>query len=904
MKRLFCFLMILVLCLTSLPVATAEESEFIYKDEQLEDLYYEFKDVSSTVETVFGNPRNLTYWDLADVLENGNLVARGFQFAWNAGATIAGEARDKQFYTQVLVSLITLMDYELAFQIENQSQFDNLKGIDEYIYDAADIAATAVGMSEQCRTLTATISLLNNDAQLLIETIDEVKYYEQIIRSYAESDSFLQAILDYSNVKALRDAAQELITVNGYLMEERFNFICSTAGNIATFTAKSFMETLNLCYLGTVLKFDAVEIVQDCVKYCEIITETLMPHLATIYKTGMIFGDVVFGTTDVFRRYNEMVASAEIAQCLVKAYEEIDVSLNSPSKTLYGNMKAKCGLYKNLLSVHARGEYLIYSIRYNDSGIISEIKKQCELRDKPVTQEWYDDQTNTITQQYQRVNELFLKLNSVQFVVQEGCELHDGFIVDVQQQDTVPEGYIGVYTYEDFKKISDSCPSDAGIKSSNDYKNEFTNGKFILMNDITLPDDYDPAGVFYGVLDGNGYTIHNLQNSLFVFIWGATVKNLGIEVNYSAQISREEDDEVRWGAIAPLAMGDSPFIEGEKAEHNYVDNCFVKGHVDITCFYGKVGGLIGLTNSTAITNCYNDADITLSTASGGYLGGICGRKEGEKTENSFFNCFNAGNLDFYSSGEHVWEPDDAWIYVGGIQGSISMEDVVNCYNSGNISAITEKACKVYCGGITGEYSSSGEIKNCYNLADVTNNCLADYDVNGTYGGAFSADYCTGGIVGELDGSRTGQYISKCWNSGKISGEHFAGGICGTSSAKLVDAISNCYNIGSVSAVQYAGGLVGMDNGYTCLTNCYNTGHISGMWCGSLAATLTEGDDEHLTGCYILDDDTPAVSDGLDYNGVTKLTLEELKDPESFEAFDFSETWKLRKDDDSPSLRYE
>ena len=96
----------------------------------------------------------------------------------------------------------------------------------------------------------------------------------------------------------------------------------------------------------------------------------------------------------------------------------------------------------------------------------------------------------------------------------------------------------------------------------------------------------------------------------------------------------------------------------------------------------------------------------------------------------------------------------------------------------------------------------------------------------------------------------------------------------------------------------------MDNGYTCLTNCYNTGHISGMWCGSLAATLTEGDDEHLTGCYILDDDTPAVSDGLDYNGVTKLTLEELKDPESFEAFDFSETWKLRKDDDSPSLRYE
>ena len=74
------------------------------------------------------------------------------------------------------------------------------------------------------------------------------------------------------------------------------------------------------------------------------------------------------------------------------------------------------------------------------------------------------------------------------------------FLSEGGRQDTVPEGWIGVYTVEDLDNVRDDL-----------------DGKYILMNDLTFTDEdapFTPIGTpdhpFVGQFDGNGYVIRDL----------------------------------------------------------------------------------------------------------------------------------------------------------------------------------------------------------------------------------------------------------------------------------------------------------------------------------------------------------------------------------------------------------
>lgn len=75
------------------------------------------------------------------------------------------------------------------------------------------------------------------------------------------------------------------------------------------------------------------------------------------------------------------------------------------------------------------------------------------------------------------------------------------FLSESERQDTVPEGWIGVYTVEDLDAVRHDL-----------------DGKYILMNDITFTDGdapFTPIGSaeehFMGQFDGNGYVIRGLR---------------------------------------------------------------------------------------------------------------------------------------------------------------------------------------------------------------------------------------------------------------------------------------------------------------------------------------------------------------------------------------------------------
>lgn len=241
---------------------------------------------------------------------------------------------------------------------------------------------------------------------------------------------------------------------------------------------------------------------------------------------------------------------------------------------------------------------------------------------------------------------------------------------------------------------------------------QITNLNAVLCNDISLGfKNWTPIGserAFLGSFDGNGYTIRGLYidsaytyAGLFGIVGGASGQLIQ---NFTVNGSISVDKKVGYaaGAIA-YTLGKSA------ADPCLVTN--VHSNVSISVKEMKtldagVGGIIGKSTYTTVTNCSNNASVSiLSESKGGityYTGGLIGNAGvGTKLQTS------------YNSGS-VWCAHTAGGLVGAITGASTY--INSCYNTGDVTGVTSA------GGLCGNVISSGnEIKWCYTSGSVNLN---------------------------------------------------------------------------------------------------------------------------------------------------------------------------------------
>jgi hypothetical protein len=132
---------------------------------------------------------------------------------------------------------------------------------------------------------------------------------------------------------------------------------------------------------------------------------------------------------------------------------------------------------------------------------------------------------------------------------------------------------------------------------------------------------------------------------------------------------------------------------------------------------------------------------------------------------------------------------------------------VNCINKGLLVFHNEQyQCSG--GGIVNNNGDLSLVLNCKNNASF--NFLGN---NGSWN--------VGGIVGVNEAG----IISKCTNSGNISGKvNTLGGIVGGSSQ---GKILNCANFGNINGGEYIGGICGFYFDFDVMQNCFNSGTVNG-----------------------------------------------------------------------------
>ena len=297
------------------------------------------------------------------------------------------------------------------------------------------------------------------------------------------------------------------------------------------------------------------------------------------------------------------------------------------------------------------------------------------------------------------------------------------------------------------------------IYSAEDLLNMDKGYHYSLMQDIDLSGIEWVGKNFYGVFDGNGYSIIGLSYvassivgdkkfGLFDYAIGV-VNDLHFE-EVTIIASFEQEDYVYCGALA--ARCGSLIVDNCTVDKYSVINIENEGGV-------TVGGLVGTSQNSSnfleFKNCSSAAKIVISCetltsySSGKSAGGIFGSGSGRKV--TFINCENSGDISATSSWRTL---------VGGLAGIVQGVNTsfINCKNSGDLSAFKTSSSmstqSSNVGGIVGAASTSS-------CKMTFTSCTNSGDLSGV-GRMYSY---VGGMVGD---SEDGATFNSCANTGAIS----------------------------------------------------------------------------------------------------------------------------------------
>ena len=420
MKRIVTLLLIWAVCLSVLPLPTsAQETYNPYTDAEKESIYLRYLDIESDAETIFGENANVSYQKTLDRIENETIGFFKLELSWalDAASYLIGEYPDKQDYTEILANLMTMQSSDLAEQIQNQSQYDDLKDGMDYFMDAMSIVSDMTGVPSDVASIPSflkdiapIIDAVTGGAEVLIENGEQAKYYAVSIGDYVQSRLFLEAICKYADNKTLREVASSLLPSNHKLLEKRLEYLKDSLETSAVYQAKFFLENLSFKLLKETNLYKNKEIVKWFVDGAEKGIEFLLSVPSAAFKATILRGDILYGTSDTFNRYQEMKIVSDIADAIVKANHHVQTPSRYDSPDALNIIQTKCNYYKMLIVTHARGEYLIYQLLINDAGRLSDLKVLFDAFKEPgkTTESWYNKQVSVMLEYYDILNNIFV----------------------------------------------------------------------------------------------------------------------------------------------------------------------------------------------------------------------------------------------------------------------------------------------------------------------------------------------------------------------------------------------------------------------------------------------------------------------------------------------------------------
>ncbi len=331
---------------------------------------------------------------------------------------------------------------------------------------------------------------------------------------------------------------------------------------------------------------------------------------------------------------------------------------------------------------------------------------------------------------------------------------------------------------------------------------ELSFGSYILTQDITLLQEWQPIQEFGGILDGNGYCIKaiNITSDMpnvgfFAKLSNAIVKNITLIGAINSDISYNNSN------IGGLAG---------KIEYSNITNCIINIDIDANVYngIGKAGGVAGNIQNSNVASVYYSGTInTLNCITGGFVA----KADNPQVSTEIAQCSSVANISV-SGGEQA--------YSGGFIGIM----LDNMLSISQCKADIELIGTNYVGGFVG-YLGTGEIKDSYSIGTTIS--TADTLIH------------MGGFVGRLEGYNT--QVSSCiamCTVGEPQGDNvFVGGFAGnTVGGSYASVYKDCLYDKTLAPIDRIGNAgSGIGDGITSKTTnelkslAYSSAYSNAVW---------------------------------------------------------------------------
>ena len=310
-----------------------------------------------------------------------------------------------------------------------------------------------------------------------------------------------------------------------------------------------------------------------------------------------------------------------------------------------------------------------------------------------------------------------------------------------------------------------------------------------LTANIELTEAWTPMGSqkqpFTGSFDGDGHSITGMS------------------------ITFDSNDK----SVGAPYLGLFGYVKGTADKKAEIKNLTLTGTLSITenyrNSYAYSGGLVGAAEYVSFTDVTTDVTVTAKQGTAPYPWSYVGGFAGTVKNADFLRCVNNGSVT--SDGDYVsgFVPKSetttytacanngaitARTKVGGFGAEVKSTKATDCGNTGAISLVEYGTGKQAIGGLFAEIRYGSALTRCYNTGAVTGDCYV------------------GGLVGSVgsssDATNGPSYIVDSYNSGAITGhsdKYYCGigGLVGkldASSSRVYEQsyVHNCYSTGTVT----------------------------------------------------------------------------------------------------------
>ncbi|MFQ8808358.1 MAG: cadherin-like beta sandwich domain-containing protein [Oscillospiraceae bacterium] len=365
-----------------------------------------------------------------------------------------------------------------------------------------------------------------------------------------------------------------------------------------------------------------------------------------------------------------------------------------------------------------------------------------------------------------------------------------------------------------------------------------------LTANIELTEAWTPMGSqkqpFTGSFDGDGHSITGMS------------------------ITFDSNDK----SVGAPYLGLFGYVKGTADKKAEIKNLMLSGKLDITENYRNSfaysGGLVGGAEYVSFTDITTNVAVTAKKGSAPYPWSYVGGFAGTVKNADFLRCVNNGAVT--TDGD----------YVSGFAAKSETTTYTSCVNNGAITGRTK------IGGFGASVKSTKAVDSC-NTGAIG---LAAY--NGSNQGI-------GGLFGEIG---YGSTLTRCYNTGAVTGDCYVGGLVGSvgsgsDAANGPSYIVDSYNSGSItghSDKNYCGigGLVGKLDASSSRTyeqsyvhNCYNVGTVTDLGLKTINAGAAIGlmHADYSTDSYLEVENVYYLACGLE--GLGKMNYSTMHDPSVF-----------------------